>query len=1393
MIRTFTLLFLTVFASMIARAGYTPVTVTGFNKDVVANGTGPIRSSAVSVDDKRDTSGYSFLTQDYRSLTNAAPSTYLPQNGLISSAATVGLTYQLASYSANNSLRLDSTGRTGTLTVTNPVNASDIYLLATSGGAGTSTSDANVLITFTDGTTTSTTLSVRDWYNYTVVAYQGFSRADMTTGKIDTNTTNPRLYEYKLTLASTYYSKSIQSIQFTRTNATGLMNIMAVSVNTISPCGAPVNQPANLQLTPTVYGVAGSFTASVPPANKYMVLRALTTAGGPDTPPVDGQTYTVGSTLGNATIISVSASTTFSDPGLTIGTNYTYLVLGFSDSTCYGISPAYNIANPLTGSATIPSCSATPGGTYTVGPTGTYPNLSAAMTALNNAAGASGNVIVELQPAYTSTNETFPINVPNISSSPCASGNPTLIIRPAAGATGLVIAGKSIAPLLDFNGARRVTLDGRPGGTGTTSQLTINNDSTAGVAIRIANDAAFNTITYCDIQGRNTNNTSGTTLSGVVYFGQANATTLNGNDYNTISNSSIHGNANGTPAIGISAYGTTTRKVNYNDSCTITNCNIYDFFNAGTASTGIKLDAGNNAWTINANNLYQTATRTYTTAATHRGFWITPNTGSIDSTASGFIITNNFIGGSAVAAGGAAYTMTGTVGSQFSGMDISVGYAVPTSVQNNTLSNLSFTSSATSTSGIFIGIGTANGNVNIGNLVGNTIGSGTGTGAITITTGSASTGFGIRVGGSTTLSTTNVANNVIGSISVTGASAVSSNFIGIGTSGGASTTVSNNLIGSLTTPASISIGASTATTAQVLTGINLANGTTTNVLNNTIANLVNNHATITATTTASQVRGIAVSAGATTIFGNTVRSLTNSSIQTSSGASAAVLGISMTSTTAGATVTGNKVYTLKSTAAAAAVNVVGMYIGSAATGLNLFNKNIIHSLSATTTASGAFITGMDIGAGNVTVVNNMLRLGIDSSGAAITTPLSVRGITRGGTATASKFYFNSIYVGGTGVAATATTATYAFQRNATPGSGADSIMNNIFVNARSNSATGGGKHYAIYLVTSANNLGANFNTYYTPGTGGTFGYNGTADATTYANGWIASDINSIYGDPKFIAPTGTEATVNLHIATGTPTPIESAGIPIPGLTDDYDGDTRASLTPTDIGADAGNFIAQDLSSPLISYTPLDYTCLTTNRTITATIADATGIPTTGALVPRIYFRKGTGTWFSAPGTLASGTATNGTWSFTISASALGGVAAGDQISYYIIAQDAVNPTNIGASPGAGLVASDVNNVTTQPTTPNIYNVANGPLPAAIAVTPASATFCVTTGSPVKLKATGGAITGNLVAGTAAAQNTTTGYPSPFSNYYGGSRHQFLVLASELTAAGFAAGTPLQLL
>src|SRR5262249_5107397 len=150
-----------------------------------------------------------------------------------------------------------------------------------------------------------------------------------------------------------------------------------------------------------------------------------------------------------------------------------------------------------------------------------------------------------------------------------------------------------------------------------------------------------------------------------------------------------------------------------------------------------------------------------------------------------------------------------------------------------------------------------------------------------------------------------------------------------------------------------------------------------------------------------------------------------------------------------------------------------------------------------------------------------------------------------------------------------------------------------------------------------------------------------------------------------------------------PTVAEGNGADV-GVTDDFDSQTRSGLTPVDMGADAGNFVGVDVSSPVITYSPFGNTALTTNRTLTATITDNTGV-TTGGLVPRVYYRKNAGAYFSQGCTLMTGTVLNGTWDCVINNADMGGVAVADVISYFVIAQDTLG--NVGSNPG-GVVATN---------------------------------------------------------------------------------------------------------
>ncbi|HSU24692.1 MAG TPA: Calx-beta domain-containing protein, partial [Pyrinomonadaceae bacterium] len=166
----------------------------------------------------------------------------------------------------------------------------------------------------------------------------------------------------------------------------------------------------------------------------------------------------------------------------------------------------------------------------------------------------------------------------------------------------------------------------------------------------------------------------------------------------------------------------------------------------------------------------------------------------------------------------------------------------------------------------------------------------------------------------------------------------------------------------------------------------------------------------------------------------------------------------------------------------------------------------------------------------------------------------------------------------------------------------------------------------------------------------------------------------------------------LHIDPSAATQIQGGGVPITGITDDYDGDARNATTP-DIGADEFTGSNVDFIPPTINYTAFVSTSLTTNRTLNATITDPSMIAG-GANSPRIYFKKNSGPYFS--------TQCSGTYACTIDYSLIGGVAVGDVISYFVIAQDV--PGNVGANPGGGLVAANVNSVTRPPTVPNTYSI-----------------------------------------------------------------------------------------
>lgn len=956
-----------------------------------------------------------------------------------------------------------------------------------------------------------------------------------------------------------------------------------------------------------------------------------------------------------------------------------------------------------------------PSGTISVGPTGTYTTLTSAIAALSTASGISSSVILELQSTYTSSGETFPITFP---ANTCLTASRTITVRPASGATGLSITSSNTTATISFSGANYVTIDGRPGGTGTTSQLAISNTATGTAsAIRFINDASNNTVTYCSITGSETS-----TAAGVVFFSTG-ATT--GNDNNTISNNSISAAGTNFPLNGIFSLGSSTAVDNSGN--TVSGNNISDYFNAGSATNGVNINSNNSGWTISNNKLFQTADRLYTTANTHNGINITSGAGyTISGNTVGFANasgtgTTNLIGNTVTMTGfPGSYVVAGTANAtRYIAINctFTAGAAV-SSIQGNTIGGFALytSSNAASTTGIFCGIAVNAGTVNIGTVAGNTIGAASGTGSIytaTSTTGGIITG--IYVSSSNAVA---IRNNIIGALDAMGnSSTISGGINGINIAGTSSSyDVSGNTIGNATNP-NLRMGyltdasgnlSNTGSVFGIASGTGQFNGILssqvgfgtigTAALPNTIRN-----ASLNSNSTSASIRGITAS-GSPIISSNQINNLTSQTTNVAVGSTLlGGMGIFLNSiSTIGAVVTKNNINTLSltnTTTSGTNITAIAVYASSSEVSYNTI-YNIINASTSTTaatpgTASGIFLRQP---AGTQNIFNNMISLGNSQ-----TTNTSFNGIWMQNSAVAYTMncYYNSINIEGT--ASSGAQPSFCFNRGsystATVIIPVD-IRNNVFVNTR----TGGtGKHYAIancYGATAVNTGWApnasNFNVLNAASS--TVGY--WTNDVSFA-GWkaaSASDVNSVSG---VTVPFTSTVTADLHLSFGTTaTQLESGGTPITGITVDFDGNarpgpagsTRGGACLPDIGADEFDAVPLDLLGPVITYTTLNNTsCISGGTRVVSpvTITDCGGVNITTGTKPRLYYKKS-----GDANTYAGNTSSDNGWkyveasnaaspfSFTIDYTKLqSAVATTDVIQYFIVAQDLLTTPNVSINSG----------------------------------------------------------------------------------------------------------------
>ncbi len=393
----------------------------------------------------------------------------------------------------------------------------------------------------------------------------------------------------------------------------------------------------------------------------------------------------------------------------------------------------------------------------------------------------------------------------------------------------------------------------------------------------------------------------------------------------------------------------------------------------------------------------------------------------------------------------------------------------------------------------------------------------------------------------------------------------------------------------------------------------------------------------------------------------------------------------LTQNTTNLTISNNTVTNL--TSSLFAVNT-GMYITGIVSGGNIYGNNInnVNNTAALYGCNGLWLGADNTGA-NLNVYNNIIYNVWSTSGYTLGTTYADNGygilIDFGGGYNLYNNTINLINTTSSGIPSCINV------NSAVTAASAINLKDNLIINSQSS----GGTRYGLYCsATSSVFASINYNDYYSVSNrlgniGGT-----TRNSLAAMITGFGGNANSINVNPTFVSTTDMHLqniAANTPLAVGTP-------IATPSITTDIDGDARSTTAPT-IGAD-------ELISNNITYTALTNTCSNGDVALNGvTITSGVGVPTTGTTVPQIYFKKGVaGTWYHASGTLASGTGTSGTWNFTITAATMGGVVGGDVIYYYVIAQ--TTGATVFASPSTGLVATDVNTVTTAPTTPNSYTV-----------------------------------------------------------------------------------------
>ncbi|MBL0153247.1 MAG: gliding motility-associated C-terminal domain-containing protein [Chitinophagaceae bacterium] len=375
---------------------FSPVIVTGFDQDVVAEG-GPSTLATTTRELDAVASNKVMYTDAFRLFAGIAGGG-IPDNGTIVNG---NMTFKLGSYTANNALCVFR-NETKSLSLASPASFAKIRILCFATEANViSGSLINISLTFSDATTVQyiTNYNLGDWFNGTTnTVLTGFGRCSRVATAPwgdEAYPSNPRMYYIEITPTCTDAQKQLQQITFSNVTTSGSNApfpndvILAVSGVSYSQTVADVITPCdcagpNGSIALTVSGSSSPYTYSW---NTTPVQNGATATG------LAPGTYT-------CTITDANGCTAPYTGTVTLNNNAAMNATATPASVCPGGSAQLS-ANVTTG--TLTTYTWTPGSltgqTVTVNPAGTATYTVNASNALGCTASAQVTVTMNPVPA----------------------------------------------------------------------------------------------------------------------------------------------------------------------------------------------------------------------------------------------------------------------------------------------------------------------------------------------------------------------------------------------------------------------------------------------------------------------------------------------------------------------------------------------------------------------------------------------------------------------------------------------------------------------------------------------------------------------------------------------------------------------------------------------------------------------------------------------------------------------------------------------------------------------------------------------------------------------------------------------------------------------------------